>query len=307
MSNEDTLPPLSAVRCFESAARLGTFTAAGEELGLTQAAVSYQIRQLEDRIGTRLFHRRPRGVVLTAVGQRFAATASDALGLLRVGFVEARQSYGNRLLISALPSFAVSILAPRLGQFQLAHPEISTRVDTEIDVTELLATEDVTIAIRNARDIKTPGLVAHRLMRFKFSPMLGPKLMEEYGPFESPADLLRVPRLDAHDSLWHYWFSAAGVDWPEAPTPDSSDQLFKMQVMAANAAMVGSGAGMLAPNFFREELRRGALIQPFDIECDPGNSIWLVYAERFRRAPAVRAFRDWMLAEMQRDFPEPAA
>ena len=121
------LPPLAAIRCFEAAARYQSFTRAAQELGMTQAAVSYQIKILEDRIGGPLFVRGTRGVTLTATGRLLAPAVSDAFAQLRGAFAQLRESAANILAVTALATFATNWLVPRLGSFQLAHPAIAVQ------------------------------------------------------------------------------------------------------------------------------------------------------------------------------------
>lgn len=271
---------------------------------MTQAAVSYQIRQLEDRIGAPLFHRQPRGVELTETGSRFATTVREALNLLRSGYAEASAAITRRLLISSMPSFAVSILASRLGAFHITHPEISIRLDMAEEPRDLHAAGEPIIALRYGREHNEDGLIAHRLMPFTFSPMLSPDLLERYGPLNHPRDLLKLPRIMEYDAFWHGWFNFAGVKHRDETRPTQDREPFNMLAMSANAAIAGTGVSMLPPNFVRDELARGALVQPFDLEFDFGWSIWMIYAERYRRNPAIRAFSSWLIKEMQRDFGE---
>lgn len=303
MDDRRQLPPLNAVRCFEAAARCGSFTAAASELGMTQAAVSYQIRVLEDRTGAPLFRRKARGVELTEVGQRFAGTVSDAFSRLRDGFADARQSYDSHLDISSLPSFAISVLAPRIGRFQLKHPGVSLRLDTDKHRVDLDKAGVPTIALRSAKKITDQTVCAHALMRFNFSPMVGAETARQVGAFDHPRDFLTFPQIEGYESLWSHWFDAAGVETQETGKPQDTERFYEMQVMSARAAMSGSKAAMLTPNFFRDELASGALVQPFALECDIGLSIWMVYAKRYRRASALRAFRDWFVEDLATDFP----
>jgi LysR family glycine cleavage system transcriptional activator len=289
------LPPLAAIRAFEAAARHGSFTGAGAELGMTQAAVSYQIRLLEERVGAPLFRRRARGVVLTAEGQRLAEPAGEAMAILREAFAEARRDAGETLVISVLATFATHVLAPGLGRFQIAHPAITTRVEIDHRMADLLAGE-ATVAIRSGQGV-WPGLRADHLMRATYTPMVSRAFLERHGPLRSPEDLLSVPRLDADDPDWALWFRAAGVTPPPAAARRASS--LGMQVLDAQAVMAGHGAGILTPVYFRDALRRGDLIQPFDIVAEGMLSIWLVYPERRRNAPAIRAFRTWLLEEMR--------
>ncbi|KIC23841.1 MULTISPECIES: LysR substrate-binding domain-containing protein [unclassified Leisingera] len=286
------LPPLPAVRVFEAAARLGSFSRAAEELAMTQAAVSYQVKLLEDRAGRPLFKRLPRGVEPTATGKALQRQASEALDLLRQGWAEVRGSSGEELVISTITSFAAFILAPRLGLFQVAHPGITTRVDVNPRVADLLAGE-ASVGIRVGRG-NWPGLAADLLIRASYTPLLTPALMEAYGPIEEPADLLRVPLVDAGDPAWGMWFRAAGV----APPKRAERHSLGTQMLEVQAALAGQGACLMTPAYARGLIESGALVQPFDLVTEDDISAWLVYPEARRDAPAISAFRSWLLAEV---------
>ena len=144
------LPPLAAVRAFEAAARLGSFTRAGEELGMSQAAVSYQIKLLEERVGTPLFLRAPRQVRLTDTGRRLSAAVSEAFDALRAAFASIDDDARGVLTISAVPAFAANWLAPRIGAFQLRHPDIAVRMSTTNRLVDF-AREEVDAALRAGR------------------------------------------------------------------------------------------------------------------------------------------------------------
>lgn len=287
------LPPLSAIRAFEAAARRGNFTAAGDELGLTQAAVSYQIRQLEDRVGLPLFIRGPRGVTLTADGARLAERAGEALAILREAFAEVRHKRDEVLEISALPTFAAHVMAPRLGHFQIAHPQITTRVEVDSRVVDLLNSES-TVAIRSGLG-RWDGLRADFLLRSHYAPMLSPAVIARYGMPRTPADLRDLPLIDPDDPGWAVWFEAAGL---EASAGARGAGVAGIQILSAQAMLAGQGAALLTPAYFSDHLARGDMIQPFDIVAFDEMSIWLVYPEPRRNAPALRAFRDWLLGEM---------
>ena len=244
------LPPLAAIRAFEAAARHGSFTAAGAELGMTQAAVSYQIRLLEERVGAPLFRRRARGVVLTAEGQRLAEPAGEAMAILREAFAEVRRDAGETLVISVLATFATHVLAVGLGRFQIAHPAITTRVEIDHRMVDLLAGE-ATVAIRSGQGV-WPGLRADHLMRATYTPMVSRAFLERHGPLRRPEDLLTVPRLDADDPDWALWFRAAGVEPPPAAARPASS--LGIQALDAQAVMAGHGAGILTPVYFRDAL-----------------------------------------------------
>src|SRR5450432_2028877 len=140
--------PLSAIRVFEAAARLKSFTRAAEELGMTQAAVSWQVKALERRLGQVLFRRLPREVALTPAGERLARAATEAVGLLRGALADLIETGEGVLAITTLQSLATQWLAPRLGGFQLAHPNIAVRLETSGRVVDL-AREPFDLAIRS--------------------------------------------------------------------------------------------------------------------------------------------------------------
>lgn len=294
-----SLPPLAAIRAFEAAARHGNFTAAASELGMTQAAVSYQVKVLEDRVGLPLFHRKARGVELTADGRRLADRAGEAMEILRQAFAEARHASDDTLVISVLASFASQILAPRLGRFQIEHPEIMTRVEVDSRVADLQAGE-ATVAVRSGRG-HWPGTEAHFLMYLDFTAMITPAFIALHGRPETPADLLDMPRIDADDDGWADWFRAAGVT-PPAPRRQSG-MLFGVQVLTVQAALAGDGACLIHPFYFRDLVARGELIRPFPTMMRMEGGLFLCYPARRRNVPAIRAFREWLLAEMQELVP----
>jgi LysR family glycine cleavage system transcriptional activator len=286
-----SLPPLSAVRAFEAAARHQSFTRAAEELGMTQAAISYQIKLLEERVGAPLFLRGPRGVALTDLGRRAAPAVSQAFAQLRAAFAELSDTAEGILTITALGTFATNWLVPRLGAFQLAHPKLAVKLDGSNELVDFSRVE-VDVGIRSGHG-KWPGLVAHSLFPAAFTPMLSPRLLERWGPLQAPADLLKLPLIDPTDVWWLEWFAEAGL-----PSPDLSNRV-EMQVenqqLTARAALTGQGVAILMPAFFADELGSGLLVQPFPLVRTSPVSYWLVYLESRRRSPKIRAFRDWLL------------
>lgn len=288
------LPPLPAIRAFEAAARHGNFTAAGEELGLTQAAVSYQIKQLEDRIGAPLFLRRARGVELTPEGADLARRAGEALDLLRSAFAEARKANQGTLTLSALPVFAAAVLAPRLGRFQISHPDVSLRVEVDNRAVDLVKGE-ATVGIRSGLGV-WPGLVAHFLFRPGMTPFISGAYVERYGLPRTPADLLSAPRIDPDFPVWTHWFEACGL--PAPPPSEVRQSVLQSQLLTVQLARQGEGAALLSPLYFRDLIESGDLIQPFGERMVNNHSVYFVYPEHKRSNPAVRAFRDWLLADV---------
>ncbi|HEV7310087.1 LysR substrate-binding domain-containing protein [Ensifer sp.] len=288
------LPPLAAIRAFEAVARHGSFTKAAGELGMTQAAVSYQIKVLEDRVGAPLFLRRPRQIALTEIGQRLAPAITQAFEQISEAYVTARGGAQGTLVISTIATFASNWLARRLGSFQIAHPSLAVRLQTEPHLVDF-SREEVDIGIRSGVG-DWPGLVAHRLIEADFTPMLSPSLAASIGGVKEPADLLRLPLLDTSDPWWAKWFEAASVSVEGLSSRPGNSM--GAQVYEGNAAAAGQGVAILTPAFFAAELADGRLIQPFDLVCTENQAYWLVYPESRRNSPKVSAFRQWILGEL---------
>ena len=289
------LPPLSAIRAFEAAARHCSFTKAAAELGMTQAAVSYQIKVLEDRIGAPLFLRRPRQISLTETGRQLAPSVSEAFELLSAAYQTAKHGAQGTLVINSVQTFAAQWLALHMGSFQIAHPALAVRLQTSTTLVDF-GRDDVDVVIRAGMG-NWPGLISHLLMPAAFTPMISPALAASIGGITEPADLMRLPIIDPSDPWWPKWLQAAGVssDWlPKHPQSQLCAQTFE-----ASAAMAGRGVALLTPAFYRPEIESGRLMQPFDIVCDDGHGYWLAYPEARRNSPKIRVFRDWILAAVK--------
>jgi LysR family glycine cleavage system transcriptional activator len=287
--------PLNALRVFEAAARHASFTRAGDELGMTQTAVSYQIKILEDNLGEPLFFRRPRQIALTEMGERLLPKISEAFALMHEAMASARGAADDMLIIHSTPTFAAQWMARHLGSFQLRHPNIAVRLTTS-DALIDFNREPADIAIRSGKG-DWPDLAAHRLMKVDFTPMLSPGLAESLGSLESPADLLKLRIIDAGDPWWAVWFAAAGVADPQLESRPSSR--LGAQAFEASAAIAGQGVAILTPEFYQDDLAARRLLQPFPLVCDDDRAYWLVYPHARRNAAKIRAFRDWIVDEMQ--------
>ncbi|RJG46978.1 transcriptional regulator GcvA [Mesorhizobium sp. DCY119] len=295
------LPPLQAIRVFEAAARHASFTKAAGELGMTQAAVSYQIKLLEERVGAPLFLRKPRQVTLTEAGQRLAPSITEAFGIISEAYAAARTGAEGVLCVTTILTFASNWLARHLGAFQIAHPNLAVRLDTSTRLIDFTR-EDVDVAIR-AGPGDWPGLAKHFLFKADFTPMLSPKLAESIGGLKEPADLLRLPVLDPGDYWWKEWFTAAGL--PTDSLESRPRNSLGAQAYEASAAMAGNGVAILTRALFKAELADGRLFQPFDVTAWDGNAYWLVYPEARRNVPKIRAFREWLLTAVEATLGKP--
>jgi LysR family glycine cleavage system transcriptional activator len=166
---------------------------------------------------------------------------------------------------------------------------------TTLDVVDFnTGTTDVAIRYGKPGD---PGLVSHELMRVDYTPMLSPRLVEAEGPLREPRDLLRLRLIDPLDPWWRTWFAAAGI--PDVDLEGRTATRLGAQTYEANAAIAGHGVAILTPGFYRAELAAGLLVQPFPLVCGDGDNAYrLIYPETRRHRPKIRAFRDWLLAEM---------
>lgn len=297
------LPPLSAVRVFEAAARHQNFTQAAAELGMTQAAVSYQIRLLEERLGVPLFARHKGRVSLTEAGRRAAPLVASAFETLDDAFSGLVAEDQALLSISTAQTFATTWLAPRIGSFQVRHPQLAVRLSTDNKLIDFSAGE-FHAAIRVGRG-DWPGLKCHFLFRLNFSPICSAAFAERHD-LTRPEQLLDVPRLSPGDDWWGDWLAEMGVAAREGTA--GPGLVLDNQVMEANAAFAGAGIAMMTPMFWRHELAVGGLVQPFGHIHLTDLGHWLVYPEGRRNQPKIAALRDWLLAEVARQAEtEPAA
>ena len=214
------LPPLSAVRVFEAAARHEHFTAAADELGMTQAAVSYQIRALEERVGVKLFERSKGRVKLTDAGRRLLAPLTDAFDRIDGAFTALRADDENLLSISTTSTFANTWLAWRLGGFQMEHPHLAVKLDANNALVDFAAA-DVDVAIR-AGEGEWPGLHAQQAVRDRLHADLQPLVPEQWkkehgGRDIEPADLIDLPQVSSNDPWLDHWLRERGVEVPDRP------------------------------------------------------------------------------------------
>lgn len=290
-----SLPPLSAIRVFEAAARHLSFTRAAAELGMSQAAVSYQVKLLEERIGAPLFIRKARQVELSPAGLQLAGPATNALDLLAAAFAEARGQVEGMLSLSVQPTFAALWLAQHLPAFQACHPALAVRLATSRHVVDF-DREEIDIAIRVGTPDDWPGQECHLLVAADFTPMLAPALLQRLGGLANPEALLLCPLINPTDQLWQRWFEAAGVDRPGVDQDTGSNM--GSQHLEASAAMAGHGATILTPFFFAGDVAAGRLVRPFDLAWSSGRGFWLCYPRARRAVPKIRSFRDWILAAL---------
>jgi DNA-binding transcriptional LysR family regulator len=274
--------PLNALRAFEAAARHASFTHAAEELHVTQAAVSHQVKALEEKLGVALFVRRPRGLEITSEGEALLPDLRDAFdrmtnALERVG----RKANSGTLNVSLVTTFALGWLVPRLHRFQAKHPEIEVRMTTSQKRVDF-AREDVDCAIRFTVQPE-PDLHA---------PLCGKRYRDKLKTLD---DLKRVPFIDmTHDPEWAIWLRAVGL----GDFKPKRVLTFDSTMIAVEAAMEGAGVAVGPPQLFREELAEGRLFQPFEQIVDSGKAWWFVCPPASVSRPKTKAFEEWLIEEL---------
>lgn len=291
------LPPLNSFRVFEAAARHLSFTQAASELGMTQAAVSYQIKLLEDRLGVSLFRRLTRQLALTDAGMKLAPVVAETFQRLRTAVNDLTEGVEGVLSISSINTFATNWLVPRLGRFQVAQPRIAVRLEASARLVDF-GREDIDIGIRGGAG-RWPGLAAVPLMSVELSPMVSPQLLSRTGGLEGPRDLLKLPLLAPEEEEWERWFAAAGEPVELHPTGPFST--FETQHMLGQAAISGQGVALLSVGLFGDELDQGRLVQPFTTTIPMPQGYFLVYPEARAATPKIRAFQEWIIAELAND------
>ena len=287
------LPPLTALRVFESAARHLSFTRAAQELNVTQAAVSHQVKALEDWLGLKLFRRLNRSLLLTDAGQAYLPTVREGFERLIEGTDRLRRrDRGGVLTITAVASFVAKWLVPRLGRFRELHPEIDVRISTEVRVVDF-AREDFDMGIRYGGGA-WPGLRIDHLMAEDVFPVCSPGLLAGPHPLNEPADLRHHTLL--HDDMredWRMWLLAAGVEGVD-PTRGTG---FSQSSTVVQAAIQGLGVALGRSVLVADDLAAGRLIKPFDVSLSTRYGYYVVCAPAAADRPKVAAFRTWLLGE----------
>jgi len=290
---------LSAIRVFEAAARLSSFTRAAEELGMSQAAVSWQVKALEKRLDQPLFRRLPREVALTPAGERLARAATEAMGALRSAIGDITDSGAGVLSITVLQTFATQWLAPRLGAFQVAHPEIAVRLDSSQKLADLMR-EEFDVGIRGSRDGQWPGLEAVYLFPSAQTVLATPQALAALGPDPRPEDLLKVERVGS-EGEWKAWFANAGLAAAPAEAQAAPRITADTQVLEVATAVARGAVAIGSPAMFGADIAAGRLSQPFEIYISDVGGYWLAYPSDRRRARKIAAFREWLLEQVRAD------
>ena len=296
------LPPLRALHAFEAAARHHSFAAAANELGVTPTAISHQIRQLEESCGVKLFQRRPRPLLLTSAGARLYPALRNGFDALATAMaLLAEEDAQTPLRVTSPNAFASKWLVPRLPKWREENPTVALEIigtDAVLDV-RAGATD---VAIRYAR--KPPlDLMAHEVFRDTFVPVCSPRLLQQHGPIERAADLLRFPLIhygwinsDPDAPTWRQWLAVArSIDPDFNPLEKAWDLSFSEELHAIDAVIGGQGVAICSDVVVSNELRSGQLVKAHPLAL-PGYGFYLVSMPHSPQAPVIEAFSTWMRA-----------
>lgn len=299
------LPGTRALRTFEAAGRHLNFTRAAAEVGLTPAAVSHQIREIEDQLGIVLFTRTSRSIRLTPSGALLLEAVAEALDTLQRGIIRARRMARNpaHLRISTSARFATNWLLPRLPRFRADNPTLELTFDIADEIRDF-DLDDIDVAIRFGTG-NYERARSDRLFDTVIAPVCSPKLIESGARLEEPRDLLHFTLFHVDwktDGMvwpnWPMWMAAAGVDDFDDTRcvgfPDSSH--------VVQAVIEGGGVGLADLNMIANDLADGRLVRVLDIGISvaPEYAYHLVYPESSSDDPRILTFREWMLTEAER-------
>ncbi len=298
---ERRLPPLNALRAFEAAARHLSLTRAAEELHVTPAAVSHQVKGLEGYLGVKLFRRANRSLLLTDAGQACLPGLHEGFDRLAQAMeaVRARDESGP-FTVTVPPSFGAKWLVTRLDRFSHKHPGYDVRLDASMRLVDLMR-EGVDIAVRYGAG-RYKGMRVDCLMDEVVIPVCSPRLLQGNNPLREPEDLCRHTLLHhiapyQYDSYpdWRMWLQAAGVgacDLGRGPT-------FSIASMAVQAAIEGQGVALVGDVLVADDIAAGRLVRPFELSFPVHFAYYIVSPLATAERPRVVAFREWLLEEAQ--------
>ena len=295
----DRLPPLTSLRAFEAAARHMSFAKAADELNVTPAALSFQIKSLEEHLGEPVFRRLNRAVELTEAGRALAPGTSDGFAALQGAWRAVRRiTDQTNLTVTAGPAFTAKWLAPRLFDFAQAHPEIELRFSASLRQMDFNR-DGVDVAIRFGLG-PDDGLYSLPLAREWVTPVMVPELAAKYPTAESLRDapLISDQSIDFLDppADWAAWFRAMDV----APPEEMHGPRFSQADHAVDAALAGVGVVLGRRALVIKDVAEGRLVAPFRLALNTGARFRFLCPEGLEKRPQIRAFRDWILAEIEK-------
>jgi LysR family glycine cleavage system transcriptional activator len=296
------LPPLNALRAFEATARHASFSKAADELHVTPAALSHQIRGLEDLLGLKLFHRRARAIELTDAARLIYPGIRTGFENLRGAVEQLDRARQDRILVvSSSPGLTAKWLVPRIYRFLAQHPDVDTRISSGTAYANF-TTDGVDVGIRLSSGVH-PELYVEKLSDEWMLPLCSPRLLQGEAPLLSAQDLPRFPliQIDLPGLVptWDDWLRVVGIEGIDT----SRGLRLNVADHALDAASEGTGVVLGYKLVASHDVTLGRLVSPFGPELPlPGRSYHFVCARGQERRPAIKAFRDWLFAEIADTF-----
>jgi LysR family glycine cleavage system transcriptional activator len=289
------LPPLNSLRSFEAAGRHLSFTKAAQELAVTQAAVSQQVKALEQQLGVNLFKRLPRQLILTMAGETLLPVVSKSLDQISSTVTAIRDNPGKeKLSVRLAPSFAAKWLSPRLRAFQDENPDIGLVLNHSNKAVDFRHS-DIEIAITYGTG-DWSDVVAERVLSIDFFPVCSPDYIRSDRPLDDAGELRHYTLLhDATYENWEKWLQLAGADDVD---PRHGTILDDTNVLI-QAAIDGQGIALGSTIFVADHMQSRRLVRPFDLALENEYAYYIVCPEVHLQRPAVKAFRDWVISERE--------
>ncbi|MRG70699.1 transcriptional regulator GcvA [Alphaproteobacteria bacterium HT1-32] len=287
------LPPLNALRAFEAGARHLSFTRASEELYVTQAAVSHQVKTLEEALGVKLFKRLPRKLILTDEGRALLPAVSEAFAKIADAADRITAGAQTQILnVTLTPAFAAKWLTPRFSRFWQNCPDIDLRLHHSISLVDF-AREDMDMGVRAGRG-EWPGLEAEFLLPIDLTPVCSPALLEGENPLREPSDLRHHTLLhEDNQEDWVQWIRLAGL----TDVDPRSGRVFNDSPAMIQVALDGRGVALGRTALITGDLESGRLVKPFDLELSSDIAYYIIYPPGSAALPKVQAFREFLLEE----------
>ncbi|MFM2112285.1 MAG: hypothetical protein RLZZ271_945 [Pseudomonadota bacterium] len=285
------IPPIQCLTTFEALARLRSVTQAAEELFVTPSAVSHRIRQLEELVGVKLFGRAD--FSLTSEGSEYLAQVREGLAILQRMPSQTVSTTRRKLKVAVTPTFARSLLMPKIAQFTRNHPEIDLTLQVSIPLLDVVAEDaDLTIRFGTGRYADVEHVC---IVKDEITPLASPEYIREHGPFEAPADLARGTLIRSPLEPWRTWFAAHDLDWPEPAEGSTFNDIGLM----CEAAAQGLGVALVRLKLGAKWLENGSLVRLFERSVPSPHAHYLCWRTGAMDRWECAAFAQWLQQAMR--------
>lgn len=296
------MPPLNALRCFEAAARNGSFIKAADELSVTPSAISHQIKSLESFLEIELFFRTKRQVVLTDAGKDYLVPIASIFAQLDKATTELldKQNLGGTLRLSVPPAFLARWLMPRMDSFQDQYPDVQLEVNESTNEVDFIASStDMAVYFGNG---DWDGVETHFLRNASLAPVCNPTLVKSNQPIRTPDDMRFYPLLHVakRQEEWQDWLKQNGLEQKKF----RRGLILSNGALTASAAAQGLGIALADPSFIAPEIHEGTLMVLFNQHLISESAFYLVYPKSYVVSSAMKAFKQWIIEQMSEESSE---